>query len=111
MFDVPVFPVIWFGPAAPAGHESNWLQTVPGKGWNTIFRINGALEPWFDKTWKPGENCARRRFASTGSSVPSAARLRKCLGGGSGARATGGCAMWDTNPIGWNWSSNVSVGT
>jgi hypothetical protein len=31
------------------------LQTVPGKGWNTIFRINGALEPWFDKTWKPGE--------------------------------------------------------
>jgi hypothetical protein len=27
----------------------------PGKGWNTIFRINGALEPWFDKTWKPGE--------------------------------------------------------
>jgi hypothetical protein len=46
---------IWFGPAAPAGHESNWLQTVPGKGWNTIFRINGALEPWFDKTWKPGE--------------------------------------------------------
>jgi hypothetical protein len=46
---------IWFGPAAPAGHESNWLQTVSGKGWNTIFRINGALEPWFDKTWKPGE--------------------------------------------------------
>ena len=46
---------IWFGPAAPAGHEANWLQTVPGKGWNTIFRINGALEPWFDKTWKPGE--------------------------------------------------------
>jgi hypothetical protein len=32
------------------------LQTVPGKGWNTtIFRINGTLEPWFDKTWKPGE--------------------------------------------------------
>jgi len=43
------------GVAVPAGHESNWLQTVPGKGWNTIFRINGALEPWFDKTWKPGE--------------------------------------------------------
>jgi hypothetical protein len=46
---------IWFSPAVPAGHESNWLQTVPGKGWNTIFRINGALESWFDTTWKPGE--------------------------------------------------------
>jgi hypothetical protein len=34
------------------------LQTVPGKGWNTIFRINGALEPWFDKTWKPRRNRA-----------------------------------------------------
>jgi hypothetical protein len=31
------------------------LQTVPGKGWNTIFRINGTLEPWFDKPWKPVE--------------------------------------------------------
>jgi len=33
----------------------NWLQIVPGKGWNTIFRINGALQSWFDKTWKLGE--------------------------------------------------------
>jgi hypothetical protein len=46
---------IWFGPIVPAGHEANWVQTVPGKGWNTILRLYGALEPWFDKTWKPGE--------------------------------------------------------
>lgn len=46
---------IWFGPTAPAGHESNWVQTVPGKGWNTILRLYGPLQPWFDKTWKPGE--------------------------------------------------------
>lgn len=46
---------IWFGPAASAGHESNWVQTVPGKGWNTLLRINGPLQAWFDKTWKPGE--------------------------------------------------------
>jgi hypothetical protein len=46
---------IWFGPTAPAGHEANWLQTVPGKGWNVLIRLYGPLQPWFDKTWKPGE--------------------------------------------------------
>ena len=46
---------IYFGPESPAGHENNWLQTVPGKGWFTILRLYGALEPWFDKTWRPGE--------------------------------------------------------
>jgi hypothetical protein len=46
---------IYFGPGAPAGKESNWIQTVPGKGWFTILRLYGALEPWFDKTWRPAE--------------------------------------------------------
>ena len=46
---------IYFGPEAPDGKESNWLQTVPGKGWNTILRLYGPLEPWFDQTWRPGE--------------------------------------------------------
>jgi hypothetical protein len=46
---------VWFGPTAPAGHEVNWLQTVPGKGWNTILRLYGPLQPWFDKTWRPSE--------------------------------------------------------
>lgn len=46
---------IYFGPVAPEGKESNWLQTVPGKGWNVIMRLYGPLEPWFDKTWRPGE--------------------------------------------------------
>ena len=46
---------VWFGPAAPAGHESNWIQTVPGKGWSVILRLYGPLQPWFDKSWKPGE--------------------------------------------------------
>ncbi|MNW14857.1 hypothetical protein D3C71_2132020 [compost metagenome] len=46
---------VWFGPTAPAGHEANWVQTVPGKGWNVLLRLYGPLEPWFDKTWKPGE--------------------------------------------------------
>ncbi len=46
---------VYFGPTAPAGHEMNWVQTVPGKGWNTLLRLYGPLQPWFDKTWKPGE--------------------------------------------------------
>jgi hypothetical protein len=46
---------VYFGPTAPAGHEANWVQTVPGKGWNAILRAYGPLEPWFDKTWRPGE--------------------------------------------------------
>jgi hypothetical protein len=46
---------IYFGPKAPAGKESNWIQTVPGKSWFTMLRLYGALEPWFAKTWRPGE--------------------------------------------------------
>lgn len=46
---------IYFAPQAPEGKESNWLQTVPGKGWNTIMRLDGPLEPWFVQTWRPGE--------------------------------------------------------
>ena len=46
---------VYFGPEAPAGHESNWIQTVPGKGWFCFFRLYGPLEPWFDKSWRPGE--------------------------------------------------------
>ena len=46
---------VYFGPEAPGGTNSNWIQTIPGKGWFTMFRIYGPLEPWFDKTWQPGE--------------------------------------------------------
>jgi hypothetical protein len=46
---------IHFGPKAPSGREGNWVQTIPGKGWNIIIRLYGPLEPWFDKTWRPGE--------------------------------------------------------
>jgi hypothetical protein len=46
---------VWFGPTAPKGHESNWVQTVSGKGWNVLFRLYGPGQSWFDKTWKPGE--------------------------------------------------------
>ena len=46
---------VWFGPKAPAGQEHNWVQTMPGKGWNVLLRLYGPLEPWFNKSWKPGD--------------------------------------------------------
>jgi len=46
---------VYFGPKAPPGKEHNWIQTVPNKGWNTLLRLYGPLEPWFDKTWRPSE--------------------------------------------------------
>jgi hypothetical protein len=46
---------VYFGPQAPVGRESNWVQTVPGKGWNIILRLYGPLQPWFDKTWRLDE--------------------------------------------------------
>jgi hypothetical protein len=43
---------LYFAPKAPKGHEQNWIQTVPGKSWFTIFRLYGPLKPWFDQSWK-----------------------------------------------------------
>ena len=46
---------IYMSPKPPAGFENNWIQTVPGKGWNTILRLYGPLETFYDKSWKPGD--------------------------------------------------------
>lgn len=46
---------IYFSPKPPKGYENNWLETVPGKGWFVALRMYGPLEPWIDKTWRPGE--------------------------------------------------------
>jgi len=46
---------LYFAPEVPKGHENNWIETVPGKGWMVLIRLYGPLDPWFDKTWQPGE--------------------------------------------------------
>ena len=46
---------IYFGPVAPEGKESNWLHTLPGKGWWTVLRLYNPLQPFFDKSWRPSE--------------------------------------------------------
>jgi hypothetical protein len=46
---------LYFGPTAPEGKESNWVQTLPGKSWFVLFRLYGPLQPWFDQAWKLNE--------------------------------------------------------
>jgi len=46
---------VYFGPKPPPGKEPNWVQTIPGQTWFTILRLYGPLEPWFNRTWQPGE--------------------------------------------------------
>jgi len=46
---------VWFGPKAPAGQENNWVQSMPGKGYNVALRLYGPLEPWFNQSWRPGD--------------------------------------------------------
>jgi hypothetical protein len=46
---------VWFGPTPLDGHQGNWVQTMPGQGWNVLLRLYGPLEPWFDKSWKPSD--------------------------------------------------------
>ena len=43
---------LYFGPEAPSGKQSNWIQTVAGKGWFGILRLYGPLDPWFKRQWK-----------------------------------------------------------
>jgi hypothetical protein len=45
---------ICFGPKDPA-KKANGIQTLPGKGWNTILCLYSPMDPWFDKTRRPGE--------------------------------------------------------
>jgi hypothetical protein len=39
----------------PQGHESNWLQTEPGKQWFIMFRFYGAQPAAYDKSWSMGD--------------------------------------------------------
>ena len=43
---------VWFGPALPAGVDKpSLVQTVPGKGWNVLFRLYGR---WSRGSIRPG---------------------------------------------------------
>jgi hypothetical protein len=43
---------VYIGPEAPAGYESNWVQSIKGEGFFTYLRLYGPTEAYFDKSWK-----------------------------------------------------------
>lgn len=47
---------VYFSPEQPKGvARGNWIQTDPDKGWFLILRLYSPLEPFFTKSWRPGE--------------------------------------------------------
>jgi hypothetical protein len=40
-----------FGPAAPAGKESNWVPTDPARDFEVLFRLYGPDKSFFEKKW------------------------------------------------------------
>ena len=43
---------VYFGPAAPAGKESNWVPTDPKRGFELMFRAYAPTKAFFEKTWR-----------------------------------------------------------
>lgn len=41
------------GPNPPDGAK-NWLRTVPGRGWFSLYRFYGPTQEFFDRNYKPG---------------------------------------------------------
>ena len=43
---------LYFGPIAPAGMESNRIQTLSGRAWFAYFRWYGPTEACYNKSWR-----------------------------------------------------------
>ena len=42
---------LYFGPEAPKGKESNWVQTNPDTAWFPYFRLYSPEKAFLDQTW------------------------------------------------------------
>jgi hypothetical protein len=43
---------LYFGPKVPYGKpESNWIKTIPGRGWFSYFRLYGPTQAYFDRSF------------------------------------------------------------
>lgn len=49
----------YFGPHPPAGAK-NWLKTVPGRSWFSLFRFYGPEQEFFDGRYQQGDFVNRR---------------------------------------------------
>jgi hypothetical protein len=48
--------LVYFSPTRPDDvAPGNWIQSDPERGWFVILRLYSPLQPFFDKTWRPGE--------------------------------------------------------
>jgi hypothetical protein len=45
---------VYIAPQRPEG-DVNWIQSIPGRGWNLLWRIYGPEQAWYDGAWRPGE--------------------------------------------------------
>ncbi len=45
---------LYFGPEAPKDKalHNNWVQTIPGEGWFTYFRLYAPTQAYFDRSWQ-----------------------------------------------------------
>lgn len=43
---------LYFGPTAPERMESNWVKTIPSRGWWVWFRFYSPTEAFFDKSYQ-----------------------------------------------------------
>lgn len=43
---------LYFGPAAPAGKDANWVPTQPGREFELLARFYGPTPELFQKTWR-----------------------------------------------------------
>jgi hypothetical protein len=46
---------LYLGPKPPEGKKTNWLATVPGKGYFAILRLYAPTEAAINKSWKPSD--------------------------------------------------------
>lgn len=46
---------VYFGPRAPAGMASNWIQTVPGRGFFLLYRLYAPTEALYAGKWRIGD--------------------------------------------------------
>jgi hypothetical protein len=60
-------PDIYFGLKALESKKQNSAQTVPGGGWFTVLRLYSPLQPWFDKSWRPGGDRADKTGSIRGA--------------------------------------------
>ena len=45
---------LYFGPKPPRKKRASWIQTLPGRGYSVVLWLERPREPWFDRSWHPG---------------------------------------------------------